>query len=264
MNAGYSAIPSRNFLEELRDDEFRDGFVADHVRTRLALLIRTLREQRGWSQADLAHRLGKTQSVISRLEDPDYGKLTLRTLFEIASAFKLPLYIDMPNWDDWFRLMADMSSRNLERRSFDIGSLIGMRDQQHITNIVSEPSGTSPVNVNPLTLSSYQPIEQMVFLTSIAALSQNQLAILRSAPTIRSLAMGSLSYGPQLDALRAVAPLTTATRVEAITNPRAPIPLSSGTAVEDQQITRGDTAAAEVIATIPDPQTKRQAIEVIG
>ena len=139
MNAGSSLmIPSRNFLRELEDDDFRNGFVADHLRTRLALLIRTLREQRGWSQAELGHRLGKPQSVVSRLEDPDYGKVTLKTLFEVAMAFELPLYIDMPNWDEWFRLMSDMSNRNLQRQGFDSNRLVALANwQKGNHNIVS-------------------------------------------------------------------------------------------------------------------------------
>jgi len=133
MTVGYSPIPSRNFIRELQDDDLRNGFVADHLRTRLALLIRTLREERGWSQAELGHRLGKPQSVVSRLEDPDYGRVTLKTLFEVAVAFELPLYIDMPNWDEWFRLMSDMSSRNLQRRSFDAERLIALANKPPLT-----------------------------------------------------------------------------------------------------------------------------------
>jgi transcriptional regulator with XRE-family HTH domain len=124
-----SLIPNPTILRELERDEFRDSFVADHVRTRLALLIRTLREQRGWSQAELGRRVGKPQSVISRLEDPDYGKVTAQTLFEIASAFGLPLYIDMPDWADWFCLMSDMSSQNLHRVPFDSAQLGALRYQ---------------------------------------------------------------------------------------------------------------------------------------
>jgi transcriptional regulator with XRE-family HTH domain len=124
-----SLIPNPTILRELEKDDFRASFVADHVRTRLALMIRTLREQRGWSQAELGRRLGKPQSVISRLEDPDYGKVTTKTLFEVASAFGLPLYIDMPDWADWFCLMSDMSSQNLRRNSFNSAQLEDLRYQ---------------------------------------------------------------------------------------------------------------------------------------
>jgi len=96
--------------------------VADQVRTRLALLIRALREQRGWSQAEFGQRLGKPQSVVSRLEDPDY-KTSLQSCFEVAAALGLPLYVDMPNWDEWFSLMDDMSSRGFRREPFNADRL---------------------------------------------------------------------------------------------------------------------------------------------
>jgi transcriptional regulator with XRE-family HTH domain len=139
LSAGFSPIPSLAVLDELKDEEFRDGFVADHVRTRLALLIRTLREQVGWSQAELGRRMGKPQSVVSRLEDPDYGRVSLQTIFEVAAAFKLPVYIDMPNWDDWFGLMEDMSARNLERRSFDADYLAALTNQPQIAISAEAP-----------------------------------------------------------------------------------------------------------------------------
>lgn len=152
--AGYSTIPSPAFLDELRDDEVRDGFAADHVKTRLALLIKALRDQRDWSQAELGRRMGKPQNVVSRLEDPDYGKMSLQTLLEVASAFKLPLYIDLPEWDEWFRLMADMSARTMERKAFDADYLIGL-EQEESHNLPDKPNVVAEPPVPQLTEGVY-------------------------------------------------------------------------------------------------------------
>ena len=117
---------TEEFIRELSDEESRNEFVRDQVRVRLALLIRTLREQedRGWSQAELGKRMGKPQSVVSRIEDPDYGKLSLQTLFEVAEAFGLPLWVDIPEWDEWLRRSKDIQREKLYRQSFDADALI--------------------------------------------------------------------------------------------------------------------------------------------
>lgn len=117
---------SKAFIKQLDEKELRDEFVADQVRTRIALMIRTLREQeeREWSQTELGKRMGKPPNVVSRLEDPDYGKMSLQTLLEVASAFGLPLMVDIPEWDDWFRKMALSSKSVLHRQSFDADRFI--------------------------------------------------------------------------------------------------------------------------------------------
>lgn len=124
MNSGSNF--SEEFIDELsQDKEFRDVYVADQVRARFALLIKALREQpnRGWSQAVLAERMGKTQSAISRIEDPDYGKLTVQTLLEVAAAFDLPLWIDIPEWSEWLRRMEQVEASCLYREGFDAAKL---------------------------------------------------------------------------------------------------------------------------------------------
>jgi transcriptional regulator with XRE-family HTH domain len=134
---------SEDFVEQLADKEIRDEFVADHIRLRLAMLIRALREQpdRDWSQTELGYRMGKPQSVVSRIEDPDYGKLSLQTLFEVAAAFDLPLWIDIPEWEEWLRRIKDIPNSKTIRHGFDRDRLVA-----RITPVVTGNVGIDDFN----------------------------------------------------------------------------------------------------------------------
>ena len=59
----------------------------------VAQLIYAARSKAGLSQAELAHRIGTRQSVISRLEDADYEGHSLSMLQRIAAA--LGQYIEI-------------------------------------------------------------------------------------------------------------------------------------------------------------------------
>jgi transcriptional regulator with XRE-family HTH domain len=75
-----------------QNKRYRDAFVEAHIKATIPAQIRALRRKRGWSQKKLGVMAGGiAQEVISRLESPGYGKLTLATALRLASGFDVAL-----------------------------------------------------------------------------------------------------------------------------------------------------------------------------
>lgn len=77
----------KTFLRYKSKPSARQAFVEAEAATYIAHQIRVLRNQRGWTQKQLAKMLGTTQAAISRLEDPDYGGITFKTMISLARVF---------------------------------------------------------------------------------------------------------------------------------------------------------------------------------
>jgi len=69
-----------------KDPAMQRGFEEEVANREVAQKIFQLRQDSGLSQAELARRVGTTQSVISRLEDADYEGHSLAMLNRIAAA----------------------------------------------------------------------------------------------------------------------------------------------------------------------------------
>lgn len=69
-----------------KDADLQRLFEEEVAGREVAHKIYQLRRQAGLSQAELARRVGTTQSVISRLEDADYEGHSLAMLNRIAAA----------------------------------------------------------------------------------------------------------------------------------------------------------------------------------
>ena len=140
---GRQTLPwSSEFLQELAEDDFRQAFIADQVRTNVAFQIKALRDQRGWTQKELAEKVDKPANSISRLENPDYGKLTLTTLVEMANAFDVALLVQFVEHDDWLNRMEDVAPSALRKRSFNLARLLALAraSRQGIEQTTQQPS----------------------------------------------------------------------------------------------------------------------------
>lgn len=115
-----SMTQAKQLLESWKDREYRADFVRERVRSSVALQIRALREQRnGMTQKQLGDALGKAQTWISVLEDPEYGKMSVATLLSLAEAFDTDLEIKFRPFSRALHELTKQGSEYFEVRSFD-------------------------------------------------------------------------------------------------------------------------------------------------
>jgi transcriptional regulator with XRE-family HTH domain len=97
----------------LNSQDFRDAYVFEHLKTGIAYQSRAMRDECGWTQSKLGEEAGKPRNVITRIEDPNYGQLSLQTLREIASAFHVALLVKFVPFSRLLEEYDDVSPRAL-------------------------------------------------------------------------------------------------------------------------------------------------------
>jgi hypothetical protein len=92
---------------EFHDKEYRDTYVAAHTRRFLARQMRKFRGDK--SQTEFAEMLDKRQTVVSRLENPNYSGWTLGTLFDVASKLNVAVLVRFVDFPTFLKGTADQS-----------------------------------------------------------------------------------------------------------------------------------------------------------
>jgi transcriptional regulator with XRE-family HTH domain len=110
----------RQLREKFSDKEYRDAYVAEYIYSRIPLKIRALREERNMSQAELGEKAGIAQPWVSKLEDPNYGRLTISTLLRVASAFDVGLFVDFVPFSEIVNRSSNLTSESFEVPSFTV------------------------------------------------------------------------------------------------------------------------------------------------
>lgn len=112
------SVISKRFADELTEKEMRDAYRGAQTRTHLASQVRALRNQRGWTQAELGEALRVPQSQVSRIENREYGRLSVRTLQDLASAFDVGLVVKFVPYETFLLHTRDLSEEDLRVPSF--------------------------------------------------------------------------------------------------------------------------------------------------
>lgn len=151
---------SEKFVSKLANKDYRHAYMKEGVRSWIARQVRILREQRGWSQEDLGHETNKPQSAISRIEDPDYGRLSLQTLFDLASAYDVGILVQFVTWDDWLSRMDDVSIEAMQKDSFDGEQLLNPFNQFSISHANTVLFNAMDVSFHPIS----GPLNDLVYM----------------------------------------------------------------------------------------------------
>jgi|TARA_B100000315_G_scaffold62977_1_gene57169 transcriptional regulator with XRE-family HTH domain len=108
-------------IDELKDKEYRDAFVAEQINVGIPFQIKEIRNQRKWSQTELGKKVHEImkQEQISRLEDPNYASFTLSTLKKLASAFEVGLMVRFVPISDLVEWELGLTSESLEAVSYN-------------------------------------------------------------------------------------------------------------------------------------------------
>jgi transcriptional regulator with XRE-family HTH domain len=128
--------PAPNLSTSFDDRDFRASYVSHHLRNFLADQIHALRG--GRSQKAFGEVIGKPQSVVSRLENEDYGRVTLQTLLDIAAALDVALLVRYVDFPTFVRATADFSEEAFAPQPFTSAAL---RCSMHDYGSQDEPTG---------------------------------------------------------------------------------------------------------------------------
>jgi transcriptional regulator with XRE-family HTH domain len=98
-------ISQANIIGRLRRGRVhRATYLNSNLDRELAYQLRRLRDKMGWSQPELAKKMGTSQNAISRLESLNYGKASLSTLKKLAAMYDVALdvrFIPFTKWAKW-------------------------------------------------------------------------------------------------------------------------------------------------------------------
>jgi transcriptional regulator with XRE-family HTH domain len=163
-----SLLSKINLVKKLRESRrFRDSYVYEHVRNGIPFQIRAMRKDLNWSQSELADAAKTSRTVITRIEDPNYGKLTLKTLFAIASAFNVALLVKFVPFSRLIREYEDVSSVALSAKSVTDAEEIAQleawanRSSNYRVAVATTPSALRVVIGTPTGITQKEPTGEL-------------------------------------------------------------------------------------------------------
>lgn len=107
----------KTLTAEFHDKEYAHAYIEDFSNMAIAAQIKSLREQRGWTQKELADISNMKQERICALEDVDYDAWTIKTLRKLSKAFDLTIKFSFEKFSDGILDISKINNESLKRTS---------------------------------------------------------------------------------------------------------------------------------------------------
>lgn len=126
-NANFSRFVK--LAKKLRNKTYRKGYMGTHIKMFLSNQISGLRGN--LSQEEFGKLLGKPQSVVSRLQNPTYGKYTLQTLLDIADRMDVALIVRFVDYPTFLKFTNDFSDYAVRPDAFSPEQMDSLATTSH-------------------------------------------------------------------------------------------------------------------------------------
>lgn len=103
---------------EFQDEEYRYAYAESFLNTKIAAQVKTLREQREETQAEVAARMGIKQPGYRRFEDSNHSVWKTDSLWDIAKAYGVRLNISFETFGSLLEEKRHFSKETLKRAAF--------------------------------------------------------------------------------------------------------------------------------------------------
>ena len=143
---------SSSRVKKFGDKAYRDTYIASHTRRFLARQMRKFRGNK--SQSEFGDLIGRRQTVVSRLEDPKYGKWTLQTLFAVARKLDVAVVVGFVDFPTFLTFTEDMSENAPDPKEFNQNDLDKMLAQRAIA--LPSQDDARPEGARPSALASIE------------------------------------------------------------------------------------------------------------
>jgi len=121
-----------NIKSELVDEETRNIYAEDFLNAYIATQIKVLREERGWTQSELAELAGMKQERISVLEDVNYEAWTAKVLKRLARALGVRLVMRFDSFGSYLDEFEKFGRDSLQVPSFENDPVFQANDNAEV------------------------------------------------------------------------------------------------------------------------------------